>query len=37
MNRPVSPRRRNLRLALILGAFALLSYGGIYVYYLVRS
>ena len=37
MSHPLNPRRSNLRLALILGAFALLSYGGIYVFYLLRS
>lgn len=37
MSRAWSRRGSNLRLALILGAFALLSYGGIYVFYLVRS
>jgi len=30
------PRRANLRLALALGAFALLCYFGIYAFYLVR-
>jgi hypothetical protein len=30
-------RRANLRLALILSAFALACYGGIYAYYLIRS
>jgi hypothetical protein len=33
----MNPRRGNLRLALILSAFALLSYCGIYVFYLLQS
>jgi hypothetical protein len=36
MSHPASQRRGNLRLALVLAAFALLCYGGIYLFYLVR-
>jgi hypothetical protein len=37
MKSATTVRRANLRLALLLGVFALLSYFGIYAYYLLKS